>query len=187
MEDTQRLSPRTISLIVRGRGADRRAIEELIGCYQDRIARFVLAQTSADSHYEDLCQTIFVKMVLALPRLREAERFEPWLFQIARNVCRDHLRSRSGWRRLFTAYEPATHDAISASHESPAEDGARAVEHGLEHLPAAQRDLLKLSLEGEKSYEDMARLSNVSVSAIKSRLHRAREGLREILLAGERE
>src|SRR3569623_2288821 len=93
-------------------------MEQLIVLYQYRVARFVVGQTRDPAHCEDLCQTIFVKMVLALPKLRTPERFEPWLFQIARNVCRDHLRARTGWRRLFAAYD-ASHDAIASPEPLP--------------------------------------------------------------------
>jgi len=171
-------------LIERAGGGERRAAEQLIVLYQQRVARFVIGQTSDTAHYEDLCQTIFVKMVLALPRLRAANRFEPWLFQIARNVCRDHLRARSGWRRLFVPFQPV-HEAASAP-ESKA-DAGEALERGMAALPDAQQTILKLSLDGSKSYEDMARLSGSSVSAVKSRLFRARENLRALLLAGDTE
>jgi DNA-directed RNA polymerase specialized sigma24 family protein len=52
-------------------------------------------------------------------------------------------------------------------------------------LPKAQQNVLRLSLEG-RSYEEVAHLSQSSVSAVKSRLHRARENLR-LLLARETE
>lgn len=178
------LPSRTIALIVRGRDGDRKAIENLIGHYQDRIARFVIAQTGNDCQYEDLCQTVFVKMVLALPRLRAPERFEPWLFQIARNVCRDHQRTRAGWRRLFVPYEP-THDTIGAPEAAPATLDRDTITDGLERLPESQRNLLQLSLDGTKSYEELAHLSQTSVPALKSRLHRARASLKAILLGGE--
>src|SRR5581483_10436071 len=127
-----------------------------------------------DAHYEDLCQTIFVKMVLGLPRLRATERFEPWLFQIARNVCRDHLRARTGWRRLFAAYDGAQ-ESVAA--EEPRRDPADGIETQIDRLPPPQRDVLRMSLEATRSYEDMARLSQSTVSAVKSRLHRARQNL----------
>lgn len=187
MSDPQLSQPATTTLVVAGRGGDRKAIEELIGRYQRRIARFVVAQTGNDSHYEDLCQTIFVKMVLALPRLRAVEQFEHWLFQIARNVCRDHLRSRAGWRRLFVPYEPVAHDSVSTPEAHLAPDKEQAIGDGIDLLPDNQRHLLQLSLDGTKSYEELADLSNSSVPAVKSRLHRARENLKRILLAGEPE
>ena len=174
-----------VVLIERAGGGDRRAAEQLIGLYQQRVARFVIAQTGDAAHYEDLCQTVFVKMVLALPRLRAPDRFEPWLFQIARNVCRDHVRARQGWRRLFVPWSPA-HDAAAEPEQAPPIDDAT-LERKLAELPEAQQAILNLSLDGTRSYEEMARLSGSSVSAVKSRLFRARENLRALLLAGDTE
>jgi RNA polymerase sigma-70 factor (ECF subfamily) len=171
-------------LILRGSSGDRPALEALIGRYQERVAGFVFAQTNDANHCEDLCQAIFVKMVIALPRLRALDRFEPWLFQIARNACCDHLRARQSWRRLFVAYQPA-HESV-AVHDPPEGDRREgAVEQGAALLPPEQGDLLRLSLEKQRSYEELARLANTSVAAVKSRLHRARRNLREILLAGD--
>ena len=166
-------------LVARAVDGDRRAIEGLILLFRQRIARFVIAQTGDEAHYEDLCQTIFVKMVLALPKLRTADRFEPWLFQIARNVCRDHLRSRLGWRRLFVSYD-TKHEAVSVAEIPP--DLSKDIQRNIEQLPEAQRSLLRLSLDDTKSYEDLARLTDSSVSAVKSRLYRARENLRSLML-----
>ena len=171
-------------LLLRGRSGDRGALAELIRRYQGRVARFVIGQTGDENHYEDLCQTIFVKMVFALPRLRASDRFEPWLFQIARNACRDHLRARNGWRRLFVPAEPE-HEAVAAV--APGAGKSEELERGLAQLPPEQRDLLKLSVEEKRSYEELARLTNSSVSSVKSRLYRARENLRGFLLAGDRE
>jgi len=175
------LPTETVDLIVLTGGGDRPAAEALIGLYQQRIARFVIAQTGDASHYEDLCQTIFVKMMLGLRGLRSVERFEPWLFQIARNVCRDHLRSRSGWRRIFVAFKPE-HETVPAP--EPQQNSFAEIERGLERLPDAQRIILQFALGGDRSYEELAELSGSSVSAVKSRLHRARQNLRAIMLAG---
>ena len=71
------LPAETLALIAQAGSGDRCAAERLIVQYQQRIARFAISQTKDDAQYEDLCQTIFVKMVLGLPRLRSAERFEP--------------------------------------------------------------------------------------------------------------
>jgi RNA polymerase sigma-70 factor (ECF subfamily) len=166
-------------LVARAACGERRAVEQLIMLYQQRVAKFVIAQTNDATHYEDLCQTIFVKMALALPRLRSPDRFEPWLFQIARNVCRDHLRARQGWRRLFVSYS-AGHDAVTAPEALP--DMSEAMQRGIDRLPESQRSLVRLSLDGPKSYEDMAQATRSSVSAVKSRLHRARENLRSLML-----
>jgi RNA polymerase sigma-70 factor (ECF subfamily) len=167
------------ALVTWATDGDRRAAEKLITLYQQRVARFVIGLTNDDAHYEDLCQAIFVRMVLALPKLRSVGRFEPWLFQIARNVCRDHLRARRGWRKLFVSYA-AEHDAVSSPESPP--DMSEIMQRSIDRLPEAQRSLLRLSLDRGNSYEDMAQLMRSSVSSVKSRLHRARENLRSLML-----
>lgn len=168
-------------LVKLARRGDRWACEVLIERYQARVARFVMAATRDAASCEDLCQTIFVKMVLALPRLKTVERFEPWVFRIALNVCRDHLRSRRGQHALFVAYA-AEHDGF-ASPESGAEDEADRLQRMIARLPKEQRELLCLSLEKERSYGELATLANITIPALKSRLWRARRALRALLFA----
>lgn len=180
------LPPEILALVVQGCRGDRQALERLIGCYQGRVARFVIGQTGGDAPYEDLCQTIFLKMVLALPRLRTPERFEPWLFRIARNACRDHLRRRRGWHRLFVPFEPG-HLSIPARVPEPRDDAETRVQRGIEQLPERQRSLLRLWLERKRSYEELADLTSSSIPAVRSRLHRARDTLRAILLREDAE
>ena len=176
--------PRVVDeLVIRGRAGDRTALKLLIEHYQNRMARFVFSQTRDPNTIEDLCQTIFVKMVIGLPRLRDTGRFESWLFQIARNVCLDHLRTLLGWRRYFVSYE-AAHARVAAP-EQPREDGS--LDQGFAQLSREDRTLLRLHVDEKKSYRELARLSNTSVSAIKSRLYRARRELRGILVAGDSE
>jgi len=185
VSDPKPLPDDTAALVAKAAGGCRHAAQALIVLHRQRVARFVIAQTRDAGIYEDLCQTIFVKMVLGLPRLRERERFEPWLFQIARNVCRDHLRAKLGWRRLFVPYR-SEHDAAAAPPDMQP-DASRSMQEHIERLPEAQRELLRLSLDEPRSYEDLARLTRSSVSAVKSRLHRARENLKTLMLAGDSE
>ena len=173
-------------LVVRGRSGDRQALKQLIETYQAPIAKFVLAETGDHNGYEDLSQTIFVKMVLNLPRLRETARFEPWLYQIARNVCRDHQRARLGWRRYFVAWH-AGHESVAAPADDPGSAAEGRLERTLTKLSAEDRTLLRLHVEEKRNYRDLAKHSNTTVAAIKSRLYRARKGLRDALLAGDSE
>jgi RNA polymerase sigma-70 factor, ECF subfamily len=159
------------------RAGDRRALEELIRHYQDRVAGFIISIVGRESDYEDLCQTAFVKMAFALPRLRSPEIFESWLFRIARNVCIDHLR-RLRWRRIFVPFT-REHEQVSA--EEPEDGRASAFEAALRQLPADQRELIGLLRERDWSYAELADITNSSVSAVGTRLFRARARLRKLL------
>jgi len=179
-----RPEPRALEdLVLLGRSGDRKALKFLIELYQNRMARFVLSQTRDPNTVEDLCQAVFVKMVIGLPRLRDSGRFESWLFQIARNVCRDHLRAALGWRRYFVSYTTA-HESVAEPEAPPVENK---LDDGVAQLSPEDRALLRLHLEEKKSYRELAQISNTTVSAVKSRLYRARRELRGFLLAGDSE
>ena len=166
------------------RAGNQLALEALIKEYQSRIARYVVAHIGRGCDYEDLCQTIFVKMVLNLRKLKAPEMFEPWLFTIARNACVDYLRRRKWRNRIFVAYE-SWHEAIAAAMPEDGGDRAARVEAALCRLRADERELLALAHEKSLSYEELARISNISVAALKSRLFRARDRLRRILNRSE--
>jgi RNA polymerase sigma-70 factor (ECF subfamily) len=118
-------------------------------------------------------------MALSLPKLRSVEAFEPWLFRIARNVCRDHLR-RLSLRNLFVPL--SVHDAILGE-QSPEDLRATvsALQSALRKLSGAQREVIYLLCRREYSYEELARLTNTSVRAVAGRLCRARARLRKLL------
>src|SRR5229473_7984718 len=93
-------------LVASSKDGDSAAMELLIERYQSRIAGFVFACVGDGQAVEDLCQTIFYKMLVGLPRLENDEKFEPWLFRIARNACFDYLRRRR-LRRIFLPWKSA--------------------------------------------------------------------------------
>jgi RNA polymerase sigma-70 factor (ECF subfamily) len=169
--------------ILRARAGEEAALEDLIGAYQDRVARFVVSRTGEIEQCEDLCQTIFVKMVLALPRLKTPATFESWLFRIAHNVCHDHLRRRRWRRRLFVPLEVG-HDAVAAVANADQADGGFAVHEAMSRLLPEQRRLVELSIEQPRSYDELAKLTALSVPSVKSRLFRARARLRQLLGKG---
>jgi len=166
--------------IAAARIGDEQALEAVIRNYQERIAGYVVAlvgKTSAD--LDDLCQIVFLRMALSLPKLRSVEAFEPWLFRIARNVCRDHLR-RLSLRNLFVPL--SVHDAILGE-QSPEDLRATvsALQSALRKLSGAQREVIYLLCRREYSYEELARLTKTSVRAVAGRLCRARARLRKLL------
>lgn len=166
------------SLVAKAQKGDASAQDSLIRAYQKRIASFIYAMTGRSEAVEDLAQVIFLKMVLGLPRLREAERFEPWLFRLARNATMEHFR-RERWRRFFV---PTTvdHEEVAAP-AAPSPGRLENLQAALRQLPTAQRELLILLQEQDWSYEELAAMTGSSLSSVKSRLFRARTELKRLL------
>ncbi len=163
------------ALIRRAQDGSEAALEILITRYQDRIAGFVYSLIGRDDAIEDLCHDIFIKMISALPGLKNPESFEAWLFRIARNVAMDSLRRKRLWR-MFVPFEPK-HEQIA---EAPRADSRlESFRAALEGMPPNQKELILLLAENDWSYEQLAEITHSSVSAVKSRLFRAREYLRQ--------
>ena len=148
----------------------------LIISYQRRIAGFVYAITGRGDAVEDLSQLVFIKMFRAISRLHDAAQFEAWLFRLARNTCIDHLR-RQKLRRIFTPFS-AEHENIAEPPGAVDPEELDALRHALQQLPPKDRALLALAQEG-RSQVEMAEATGTTVMAVKARLHRAREKLRE--------
>ena len=162
----------------RARAGVESAMEELVCRFQDRIAGFVYSLVGREDVIADLCHNVFVKMIVNIKALKTPESFEPWLFQIARNTCFDHLR-KERLRRIFVPFE-RHHEEVAAQPDYP--DGRlENFRRALRDLPARQRELILLLQQRDFSYEELAQITNSSVSSVKSRLFRAREQLRRRL------
>ena len=138
---------------------------------------WLVGKSNAD--VDDLCQIVFLKMALSLPKIRSIEAFEPWLLTIARNVCKDHFR-RNRLSKLFVPLS-RDHERIPMDHPEDPKETPGALDGALEKLSGTQRELIDLLRGGQYSYEDLARLTKSSVRAVAGRLFRARAHLRKLI------
>ncbi|MGA2690960.1 MAG: RNA polymerase sigma factor [Opitutaceae bacterium] len=166
----------------RAQRGDEVAIRDLVMDYQRRVAGFVYAITGRSDSVEDLSQMVFVKMVRALSRLNAPDQFESWLFRLARNTCIDHLR-RQKLRRIFIPFAPE-HENVPEPDGSVDTEELDALRHALSLLRPKDRALLALVQEG-RSHAEIADSFKTSVAAVKARLHRAREQLRQHYISNE--
>ena len=160
----------------RAQRGDQAALRELIVGYQRRIAGFTYAITGRSDSVEDIVQTVFIKMARAIDRLNAPEQFESWLFRLARNTCIDHLR-RQKLRRIFTPFAPE-HENVPEPAGAVDSEELDALRHALGQLRPKDRALVALVQEG-RSHAEIAATFRTSVAAVKARLHRAREQLRQ--------
>lgn len=174
MEETPQTA--LADLVRRAQRGDEVALRELVVNYQHRVAGFVYAMTSRSDYVEDLSQQVFIKMVRSIDRLLEPAQFESWLFRLARNTCIDQLR-RQKLRRIFLPFGEE-HENIPEPPGAVDTEELDALRHALEQLRPQDRALLALVQEG-RSHAEIAVTFATSVAAVKARLHRAREHLRQ--------
>ena len=163
-------------------GGDREAFRVLVRRYQDGLYRYALSMTSQEDVAADVVQASLVKAYAQMARCREPERFGAWVYRIVANGCKDHLKSR---RRRDVRLDDAG-AAIPAGSANPASDLERAelrreLNGALAQLNEPMRQAFVLKHVEGRSYEEIAEILDVSVPALKMRVHRAREALRQTL------
>ena len=127
---------------------------------------------------EDLTQATFLSLVRARGRFRAGSRFRPWLYAIATNAARDHLRR--GHERLTESGELPQE---LAAEEAPMQDAPlqAAVQKALAQLPESWRTVVVMHRFEELPFAEIAEILDTTEGAVKVRAHRGYERLRELL------
>lgn len=169
-------------LIARAQRGDRSALEALLAQHAPAIYRFGLRMCRDPEDARDILQDTLLQMATHIGEFAGRSSLSSWLFALARSAC---ARRRRGLKNQPMAPEDRAPDRedLSPGPELAAERQELAVlmEQALHGLPEAYREVLLLrDVEGLSAPEAAASLG-ISVEATKSRLHRAREALRQAL------
>jgi RNA polymerase sigma-70 factor (ECF subfamily) len=163
---------------------DVEAYAGLVRRYRPRFARYALYMLGNREDAEEALQDAFVRAWRALARCRDPERFDAWLFRILANRCRTKGAHRRRHEDRFERDERVDQTALQENTEmlDPGEtDWSRAVDHALAALDPDQREAFLLKYVDELSYEEMAQLTGAGISALKMRVKRAADRLRDLL------
>jgi RNA polymerase sigma-70 factor (ECF subfamily) len=174
--------PSDAELLAAIRTGDRDALETLLRRHADRIYRFGIRMCRHPDDAQDVLQETMLAVARSAAQFRGDASFAGWLFSIVRNTCARKRRKRK--------HEPEAVESIDAPLPSaaaePDEDLERrrlghALEVAIGELQPMYREVLMLrDVEGLSAKETAAALQ-LSVAAVKTRLHRARVDLRERL------
>lgn len=167
------------ALLLAWQGGDASSGEELVERYFDRLYRFF--STKLDGEADELVQATFLACVGAKDRFRREASFRTFLFSIAKNQLYAALRARVKAARLD--FE------LSSIAELVTTPRAKLVRHqeyerlveAMRSLPLEQQTLLELHYWDELDMSELAEIFESPEVTIRSRLHRARKALREIL------
>jgi RNA polymerase sigma-70 factor, ECF subfamily len=154
------------------------AFEALVVRHQERIYRVALRMLGNQHDAQDAAQDTFLQAWKALPRFRADSTFSTWLYRIATNQCLDMLRTRRHAEPLED--RPGKHtsrpDVIVEGRAKLA-----LVQAAIGRLTPEQRAPLVLREFEGCSYDEIASILDISIPAVKGRIHRARLDLLEAM------
>lgn len=150
--------------------------------YAPEVYRFALFLCGNASLADDLTSETFVRVWTSGVNIRQ-QTVKAYLFTIVRNLYADTRRST---RRLVALTDGTLHTKDTFQNEMEMRAELRVVLKAMEQLSEAERIPLVMRVEGEMSYEEIARSLQISVTAAKVRVHRARMRLMQITSSKEK-
>ena len=182
--------PDEAALVESLRRADEAAYTLLVETFGPRLLALARRYLPQEADAEDALQEAFVLVFRSIDRFEGQSRLATWLHRIVVNCALMRIRARS--RRPdgpldadavdgMTAGRRAAHKGSSVSEPAARAEVVRRVRDGLERLPDEYRMVLRLRDVEGLPLREVASLLDIGVSSAKSRLHRGRQALREIL------
>jgi RNA polymerase sigma-70 factor (ECF subfamily) len=171
--------------IARGlRERDMQLLTELVDLFQHRLVRYLLYLTGRQEYAEDLAQETWIRILQRGSQYDGRQRFDPWLFAIARNLAIDYLRQKQKAVQPVSSSED--HDAallVPSSGPSPFEAAARSEDAmrlagQLQILAPLYREALLLRFQEDMSLAEMAQVLGAPVTTVTSRIYRGLTALR---------
>lgn len=139
--------------------------------YRDDVYRLAVNYTRCPQEAEDVCQTVFLKLMEQDGLMQGREK--AWLMQVTANECRDLLRS--GWWKRTVPLEQAVGFSRTESDETLCM---------LQKLPPKYRVVLYLHYYEQYTTGEISQLLKIPAGTVSTRLHRAREQLKQMLKEG---
>src|SRR2546425_10875624 len=170
---------------------DSQQFEAFMRAYQNMVFSTAIRLLGSEAEAEDMSQEVFLKAYERYTELKDSPTVGGWLKTVTRNLCLNHLsRYRARWR-FFSEMASGRDDEDASTPEWAAPDTheqevttadhRQLLEAVLHKLPSAQRVPLVLYHFEEMSYEEISAKLRVSLSKVKTDIHRGREALRRKL------
>ncbi len=185
-EERQELVSET-ELIARAFAGDERAFVGLVDMYQTPVFHLCYRMLGDPAEAEEAAQEAFLRAWSQLARYDRNRSFKTWLFSIASHYCIDLLRKRRvTWLSVDEDDAEVPQIALQdptpgPEHEVSRRERAAQLEALLKQLPPEDRRMVVMRYWNDLSYEEISEATGATVSAVKSRLHRAREALGRLL------
>jgi RNA polymerase sigma-70 factor (ECF subfamily) len=175
-------APSDEDLVRAVQSGDADSLGTLVARWEQPLFRFAFRLLQRTEDARDVCQETFLRILTRSERYRVGARFSTWMYQIALNLCRDHLRRRKRWRLLsFDGEEagPEIRGRARTEEDRTANPGAalerdeqrRAIQKALDTLVPEQREVLVLKEYEGLKFREIAEILGCPESTVKSRMY----------------
>ncbi len=160
-------------IVLAARRGDAEAFRELYRAYRDPVWALVVSLVGDSAQAQDVMQNVFFKAFRGLGGFRFQSGLFTWIYRIAHNECRNHLRKRNATHVPLEAIL-GSGDEIDRARVSDLEEARRAaVRDAVMQLPFKMREVIVLKYAEDLSYTEMSRILGCPPGTVASRLNRA--------------
>ncbi len=168
------------SLIRQFNSGNEKAFKELVNRHKEKVRNLIYLTLGNTDAVDDISQEVFISVYKKLKFFRFESQFSTWLYRITVNKCRDHLRKLKLRNLFFPALTPENENH-SKTYLRENYDIKEIVRMYVAKLPEKMRVPLVLRDFEGLSYQEIAEALELDLGTVKSRIFRAREGLRKFL------
>ncbi len=173
------------------RRGDTDSLGVLVTRWERPLFRFTYRLLRRSEDARDVCQETFLRILKKADRFQDGARFSTWMYQIALNLCRDHLRRRHRWGTLVDEdRDSRTMSSDRSNGPSVLDDPSVGLEQremqlaltrAIRELPSEQQEVLYLKEYEGLKFREIAEILGCPESTVKSRMYYGLSGLRSVL------
>jgi len=175
----QKTDAEIVARVLKG---DVQAYALLIEAYKGPVYNLAYRMTGVFPDADDLTQETFIRAYQKLYQFDQEKIFFTWLYTLAVNLIRNHLKKNARDIAFFTAQHLSSASQSKDKGENPlSEDSAVQLDAAMQKLPVDIREVLILKFHQEMTFEEVAAITGNSLSAVKMRVYRGLEKIKAIL------
>lgn len=173
-------------LVFRARNGNMQAFAELIDVYTPTVKRFAFQLGNNYDDIDDITQEVFVRVFRFLDQFSQA-KFTTWLYKITLNVTRDFARNKQRQiKKVLKFGKERTFNGKTAEESILRFEEDRTLHECIQKLDEKYRIPIVLFYFHDKSYDEIADITGISLSNVKTRLLRGKEHLKKLLALAEK-
>ncbi len=165
-------------LMLEVKNGDLDSLVPLFDKYNVKLYNFFLRLTRSREASEDLTQNVFSRIIAYKHTFNDSYKFKAWMYQMARNIHIDYYHKNKGYFNEFNEIENTPEKVREAFDETEKSEKHEILYEAMKLLSIEDREILELSKFQDLKYEDISKITGNSVGAIKVKVHRAVNKLR---------